>query len=189
MPTALRTAVGAYSVTKRVVTSLILIAFGFAYVGIGGMVLRLCWPQLSMKHAARWTTHDGFIEAMIVAIIIGSAFLAFQRSVPRPLRGLLFSAALGLTLYYAPANFQGMDEFLEPVAAVAGLLVLLGVMNVFEALPAGFGEQRRALKDVATQTTLGVAGDASETQARAALRGKRGGLFGRRSRSADDLEF
>lgn len=183
MRNALRATSGAYHATRRAITSLLMVAAGAAYVAVGGMVLRVCWPQFNLQHAAFWWRFgDESAGAWLIVIIGGGVFWGFHHRAPRPFRGLLAAGVLGATLYYAPRNFDHMTEWLEPIAVLAAYLVVLGMMNVFETLPSGVGE-RHALKKVAAQTTLGAAGDATQAQALAALRGKR-------SRgSADDQEF
>jgi hypothetical protein len=64
--------------------------------------------------------------------------------------------------------------------ALAVLMLLRAVMQI--------GRRKRGMRAVTGQNIYGVAGDATEAQAKAALRGG-GGLFGSRSKSADQQEF
>lgn len=189
MSGALRTTVGVYGTVKRIVTSLILAGFGLVYLAIGGLVMRQCWPRLNFRHASYWWSPGVSGLDWLLVLAIGLGIGSFYRSAPRPFRGMTVTGVFAYLLFFDPISLRTVDHWLEPVALAATFLLIIGLMNVLEALPAGGTNQRQAIKTVAAQNTLGKAGDASEAQAVRALRGERQSPFGRRGRSADDQEF
>jgi hypothetical protein len=190
---AIDSAVGAYTATRKTLTSLILGVSGIIYATIGIMVILRCWPQLNKMHIENWVRYvsekNGAITSVIVIAIFVSMFLESERQLPRIFSGFWLGVGFGMTLLYWPHALIGLGKWAEVIAFGALVLAGMGLRNVAEALPVGLGAERRARKAVERQAARIRAGDATEEQARAALGGRRSRWFARRPPSADDQEF
>jgi hypothetical protein len=138
MQKALAATANAYGSVTRTVSRFFLVTFGLAYIVIGGMVIWQCWPKFSMKHVAYWQSDTGIIIGIGFAAVIGELIFESKRHLPHALRGGWIAVGFGFALFYwTPTILNKLNNLTEPAAALAFVLLILGVMNICEAMPAG----------------------------------------------------
>jgi hypothetical protein len=148
----------AYALVRSGSSALVEPVFGFGYIAIGAKVLLETAPQLSGKHLAYWQSGSGMILGLVLAAIVGGCIQNDTQTLPA-YRGRQLSIIFAVLLFFWPSAFLGLDKWAEPVVITACLLILLGVMNLLEAMQSTGSDGSPAGKSrLARPDELGSAG-------------------------------